>query len=346
MSHIKNIEIKNFKSIRHAKIEDCRRVNVFIGYPNVGKSNILEAMSLFCYLNDDQELPLKSYIRFKEIIDLFSDGDKQKDSEIFTNSYVVSLRYIDKNTLECAFVNAENYVENFNADTAKILKFVRFNKDGGISQSNRGQYKIDSKSKKYHFKSEGGFIYANPDQRVLDYPFGSNLSEVIRYNSSLRRECGELFSKYGLKLIFDENGSIVVQKQLDEFSAFQFSFLQVADTLQRLIFHKAAIVTNANAILLFEEPEAHMFPPYISKFTTDVMLDKNNNQFFISTHSPFVLNDFMEDMEKGDLAIYAVGYLNGETTISRLTDKQVTDIYQYGVDLFFNLEEFLKDVVS
>ena len=47
MSHIKNIEIKNFKSIRHAKIEDCKRVNVFIGYPNVGKSNILEALSLY-----------------------------------------------------------------------------------------------------------------------------------------------------------------------------------------------------------------------------------------------------------------------------------------------------------
>jgi hypothetical protein len=46
----------------------------------------------------------------------------------------------------------------------------------------------------------------------------------------------------------------------------------------------------------------------------------------------------MEDMENEDLAIYAVGYVNGETTINRLSDKQVTDIYQYGVDLFFNLE--------
>src|SRR6185436_19575159 len=33
--------------IRHQRIEDCRRVNVFIGYPNTGKSKILEALSLF-----------------------------------------------------------------------------------------------------------------------------------------------------------------------------------------------------------------------------------------------------------------------------------------------------------
>ena len=41
MQKIDNIEIKNFKSIRHQKIEGCKRINVFIGYPNVGKSNIL-----------------------------------------------------------------------------------------------------------------------------------------------------------------------------------------------------------------------------------------------------------------------------------------------------------------
>jgi AAA15 family ATPase/GTPase len=51
MEHIKTIEIKNFKSIRHQKIEDCRRVNVFIGYPNVGKSNILEALGLYSILS-------------------------------------------------------------------------------------------------------------------------------------------------------------------------------------------------------------------------------------------------------------------------------------------------------
>ena len=43
MNHIENIEIKNFKSIRHQKIEGCKRINVFVGPPNVGKSNVLEA---------------------------------------------------------------------------------------------------------------------------------------------------------------------------------------------------------------------------------------------------------------------------------------------------------------
>ena len=39
------VEIKNFKSIKDLRL-DCKRINVFIGKPNVGKSNILEALGL------------------------------------------------------------------------------------------------------------------------------------------------------------------------------------------------------------------------------------------------------------------------------------------------------------
>ncbi|MEJ7680472.1 MAG: AAA family ATPase [Segetibacter sp.] len=119
----------------------------------------------------------------------------------------------------------------------------------------------------------------------------------------------------------------------------------IADTLQRLIFYKTAILSNKKAILLLEEPEAHMFPPYISKLTTDIINDENDNQYFIATHSPFVLNDFMEDMDKEDLSIYIVGLRDGETTIRKITDEEIIEIYQYGIDLFFNLENYLKDAV-
>ena len=40
---VQNVEIENFKSIKQLEIE-CRRVNVFIGEPNSGKSNIIEAI--------------------------------------------------------------------------------------------------------------------------------------------------------------------------------------------------------------------------------------------------------------------------------------------------------------
>ncbi|MEJ7661732.1 MAG: AAA family ATPase [Hymenobacter sp.] len=42
---ISTLRIQNFKSIKDVEMKP-RRVNIIIGEPNVGKSNILEAMSL------------------------------------------------------------------------------------------------------------------------------------------------------------------------------------------------------------------------------------------------------------------------------------------------------------
>ena len=172
----------------------------------------------------------------------------------------------------------------------------------------------------------------------------SNLAEVIRHNSQLRKQCGELLSAYDLRLIFDENENIVIQKQLDDFSAFQFSFSQIADTLQRLIFHKVATASNEKTILLFEEPEAHMFPPYISKFTSDIVYDENKNQFFLTTHSPFVLNDLMDNLKSDELAIYIVSYKKetGETIINTLSEEDMHEAYQFGYDFFMNIDKFIS----
>lgn len=70
------------------------------------------------------------------------------------------------------------------------------------------------------------------------------------------------------------------------------------------MFYKTAIASNQNAILTFEEPEAHSYPPYISKITTDIIYSESN-QFFITTHSPYVLNEFLENRRE-NLAIYLI----------------------------------------
>lgn len=42
---LSELSIQNYKSIKKLDL-DCKRINLFIGRPNVGKSNILEAISL------------------------------------------------------------------------------------------------------------------------------------------------------------------------------------------------------------------------------------------------------------------------------------------------------------
>lgn len=355
MKKIENIEIKNFKSIRHAEIKDCRRINVFIGYPNTGKSNILEALSLFSI--DKPDANFDSFVRVAELTTLFFNGNATEKIEVRINSentifgtlresnkisfsWLLKDRAVSKDYGILNFVKSENdkTVSNWDSIFKRQLRSDDFYKELGSGYL--------AAIKKYHF--EKNLIFSSGKYDSLAVPYGENIFDIIKTNLDLKKEIEELFLSYDLELVYDQRIQKFIILKRDLSGVFSIPYELIADTLQRLIFYKAAIASNKESILLFEEPEAHMFPPYISKFTSDIMYDENNNQYFIATHSPFVLNDFMEDMEKDELAIYTVGYKKetGETLINRLTDEQVTEVYQYGVDLFFNLEDYLKDAVS
>ena len=44
--HISNLDITNFRGIKHLQIDDLKMVNIFLGKNNVGKTSILEAVLL------------------------------------------------------------------------------------------------------------------------------------------------------------------------------------------------------------------------------------------------------------------------------------------------------------
>ena len=106
-----------------------------------------------------------------------------------------------------------------------------------------------------------------------------------------------------------------------------------------MIFYKAAIESNKNKTICFEEPEAHTFPPYISNVVNDI-ISSENNQFFITTHSPYVMSSLLESAGN-DLAVFVVDIDNNETVVKRLSDEQLQEAYDNGIDMFYNLEAYL-----
>ena len=86
---IKYVNINNFKSIAKLKLEDCRRINLFIGYPNVGKSNVLEALSLFSLPYLEEIDFLNRFVRAENKTELFYNVSSQ-NGEIETNLEKIS----------------------------------------------------------------------------------------------------------------------------------------------------------------------------------------------------------------------------------------------------------------
>lgn len=90
---ISHLKIKNFKSIRDLSL-DCKRVNVFIGEPNTGKSNILESLGILSfnyhgYYGDDA----KRFVRFGNTSNLSYDEILDEEIEIHCDSTSLSLKF-------------------------------------------------------------------------------------------------------------------------------------------------------------------------------------------------------------------------------------------------------------
>jgi AAA15 family ATPase/GTPase len=334
-----SVHITNFKSLKDVTLSDCKRINLLIGKPNVGKSNILEAIGLFCLpcLHYNKVQDLTQFIRYENLPELFFDGDVSKaiNVQVDDGSYCKALYSEQNGSVSCQINNVPGSNRN--------VEFI-ISDDYSIKADNPLLLikSLPPKTKFYKFSQNSTFGKSSVFLQYLLPPYGINIFEILQVSKELKKNLATIFSIYGLKLLFDKSKyTLRLMKALDEDNIISFPYSSIADTLQRLIFFKAAIASNNNSIILFEEPEAHCFPPYIRQITQDI-IDSETNQFFIATHSPYVLNDFLE-YERNDVAIFIANFKNGETVIRRLTDEEVNDVYQYGIDLFFNHELFTDD---
>lgn len=121
---------------------------------------------------------------------------------------------------------------------------------------------------------------------------------------------------------------------------YQYDYSLTADTLQRIIFHYAAIESNTNSVLLFEEPESHSYPGYIRDLAFKIAYSETN-QFFIATHSPYLLGTLMENLSFEDCGIFICSYKDYQTQIRELTQQEVEEAIDYGQDLFMNIDSFI-----
>jgi hypothetical protein len=331
---INSLRIENFKSIKNAEI-DCKKINVFIGEPNSGKSNILEALGLISFVEIFPIIGgmgnevLKKFIRFKNIQDLFFNKDINNQISIITDNTKTYLEKVEIDTFALFQTNIPT------GNTARMLTLTS---NGAVTINTRPSLsKLNIKF--YRFYPKEKFKEKRPGELLP--PDGENLVESIRTNPEIMDLIGELLKDFGYELLLRETeGEIEIVRKFRT-TLLSFPYSSISDTIQRLIFYLTAIKTNKNSVLVFEEPEAHSFPYYVSSLSEIIAKDINNNQYFISTHNPYFLISLLEKTAYDEINIFITKLEDYETRLYKVSEKGIEEMLSLEKDLFLNLDEFI-----
>lgn len=322
---IKNLEIENFKSIKHLKLE-CKRINVFIGEPNTGKSNILEGLGILsfgCYYGVGK---IRDFARFTLLNNLFYDENLDESIKIKFDDEFFEIKFED------GF-----FVGTYHSSKGELLAFKYDYSASGATSPSHGL----SQFKFYRFMPLNYF--PSKESEFLLPPRGDNLLAVLMAHKRLKLTISQIFNPFGLRLIFkpQENRMEVLKQYGDVFISYPYSL--ISETLQRVIFHLVAIESNRESIIVFEEPEAHAFPYYTKFLAEKIALERSGNQYFILTHNPYLLFPLLEKSPQDDIAVFIAYFENYQTKAKPLTAEDKEKVMEEGMDIFFNIERFLEE---
>ncbi len=319
---IQKLLIENFKSIKKLQL-DCKRVNLFIGEPNSGKSNLLEALSTF-------SLPINSkvtqLVRMSDMSNIFFDNDP---------SGIINLK-ADADSIQIVYdVGGSKVVFNFSGSSDfQIMLSEMGELLSGISSH-------DFLIHPYFFKSVNEF--SNKRFDFLFPPNGNNLFSLLQSNRNLRLLISDFVQERGFKLTLRQATSeIEISKEVDNILT-TYPYQVISDTLQRIIFYLSAIESNVKGTtLILEEPESNVFP-YYTKYLAERIALESEKQFFITTHNPYFLQSLIEKTPTTDIFVNVVSMDDRyETKISTLSMSGVEEAMHLGSDIFLNLNKVLE----
>jgi len=329
---IQKLSIRNFKSVRELDLS-CRRVNVFIGEPNTGKTNILEAMGLRCSgcLRSASEV-----LRAAAASDLFYDQDTTKNiAVVFDDAPMVVPLVVQEDREYLAGIHAPG-----------VRSHQAFRMSSSLEAEPETFDLLDEntvpEASLYLFKN---FIPSDTTGNGrLNTPFGGNLLHLLYSSKEARQTASGFLGSSGFRLNVDYTDKRLRVSKLVDDVLISFPYTACSETLRRMVFHHLAIDTNKDAILVFDEPEAHAYPPYTKILAEKIALDDRGNQFFLTTHSPYMLDSLISKTPAADLNIILCRMENFETKAYVMTEEQKVQIMEWSMDAFFNFDRLLPEV--
>lgn len=374
---INSIEIKNFKSIEYLKL-DAKKINIFIGEPNVGKSNILEALGLLSALGH-QKL-VREFVRFKNLENLFYKGSLDREVKITTKrgkrTVKLDLTYNDEEEFRI-FINGalkgnisdtqrnDHFFETDNVD-------MKYGSSGFRASGNKSwsEYynildtdKLLRKIKYYKFRdfSPQEYMYEVPSHEIINK--GERQRQIEREIYQKKQKMIKTLDPLNGKNIYDVMKNTEKSRNAFRDLLLDFELKMIINKNDKEvqiikeeegIYFTIPLYSLADTIqsvffyqtaILSNENNCLVFEepeahtfPFYTNLLGEMIADDTSNQFFIATHNPYFLNAVFSKALSDNLQINIVRMENGRTVVYPLKSKQLDKLFDD--DIFMSLSHF------
>lgn len=328
---IQKFRIKNFKGIRELKIENLKKINIFVGGNNSRKTTILEALSLLSRNNiqNIRSIINKSlYSNSVEMLDSFYHNfDTALSPEILIE------RAEEKESITMKKIEGTMVAVDDKVITSSEYMFYRNEKDDIKVKQDKTVpifFVIDGKNR------ENNIVYIPADRQKVD------IAEII---SSLQKnkqieKIVEILKMYdsNLENIYADGRKVYIDlktlKQSLPVAAMGGGFVSALIIACNLINE-----TESDKIVLIDEIENGLYKSSLRKLIEYILTTAidSNIQVFITSHSKEFLEEFYENIEvnKDISIVYKVNKDDekDEMFIKTYKESEVKELLEEGWDI-------------
>lgn len=242
-----------------------------------------------------------------------------------------------------------NMIE-FMSDWDKARRFVKKEEnvlDLGMSysydsQSNSDRIQLENGKPLMLRESSSGVQSLLPMYVHLDYLVNGQYKErndKISYDKKEERKnlLSTIYNKFKSKEEAVHSETVTIE-------GYDYNFVSKEEAERFRSMYRKYINVDHSEIFL-EEPEDNLFPPTQCKFVNWLLdaIEQHNDMLFIATHSPYVLNQLIKVSPKGMNVLFTYPSNDAERSycVRQLSEKEIHEIYDNGVDMFFNFELYV-----
>jgi AAA15 family ATPase/GTPase len=325
MHLLKSIELENYLSIKHAKLEDLKDLNIIIGPNNCGKTSLLRAINLLSRIEFARTARAFHCDMCETVFN--NDGNVQSAR----GSLNQREKYLGNTRAKLIYGYHENEIEKIVPEFSK-----RRNGILAKSASNKPIQKHleEEFSKEQLLMSEEreGFLSEHispiiwdqvsrrifnhiifcPDERLQNYKENTIQAYVNSKNltTSVQRRIIEFLKQVVDTRMVDmrQNSDLVRDVENQEFTT---SIAEQGSGVKSLVCLMADILSERQTrLVLIDEPELGLNPSGKHAFLEFLLDESNKKQIFMATHDPTFVNPLL--WNRKDVSVYLFSVVNND----------------------------------